>query len=114
MPPPLPCPQDALTVPSQCPLLYLALTMPIPPFFTHPHSGPTMLQISTCNDLTSSSCELTADAGDGWEGGGGGFAQSLTQLPDTSYQFGVQVCGPALCTMQVIVHQAIVYIMYVL
>ena len=89
MPPPLPCPQDALTVPSQCPLLYLALTMPIPPFFTHPHSGPTMLQISTCNDLTSSSCEVTAD--------GVGAVQGFTQLSDTSYQIDVQVRDPALC-----------------
>ena len=66
-------PQCALTTaPSQC-----------------PYSGPTMLQISTCNDLTSSSCELTAD--------GVGAVQSLTQLSDTSYQTVVQVCVLALC-----------------
>ncbi len=70
---PSPVPHYALTiVPSQC--LY---------------SGPTMLQISTCNDLTSSSCELTAD--------GVGAVQGLTQLSDTSYKIDVQVCVSALC-----------------
>ena len=43
----------------------------------------TLLQISTCADLTSSSCELTAD--------GVGSLQNFTQLSDTSYEIGVQV-----------------------
>ncbi|KAL0046017.1 hypothetical protein WJX82_011578 [Trebouxia sp. C0006] len=44
--------------------------------------------ISTCNDLTSSSCELTAD--------GVGAVQSLTQLSDTSYQIVVQLSAEGL------------------
>lgn len=48
-----------------------------------------MLQISTCSDLTSGSCELTAD--------GVGAVQGLTELSDTSYQVDVQVCVSALC-----------------
>ena len=43
----------------------------------------TLLQISTCADLTSSSCELTAD--------GVGSLQNFTQLSDSSYEIGVQV-----------------------
>ncbi len=78
-------PHCAFTSPSPCP--YCALTI-VPPSQC-PQSGPTMLQISTCNDLTSSSCELTAD--------GVGAVQSLTQLSDTSYQTVVQVCVLALC-----------------
>ncbi|KAL0041039.1 hypothetical protein WJX77_002957 [Trebouxia sp. C0004] len=39
--------------------------------------------ISTCNDLTSGSCELAAD--------GVGAVQGLTQLSDTSYQIDVQL-----------------------
>ncbi len=86
-----PCPYHPLAVPSR------RLTMPSPcPQCAHtrpprkcPYNGPTMLQISTCNDLTSSSCEVTAD--------GVGAVQGFTQLSDTSYQIDVQVRDPALC-----------------
>ena len=78
------CLHNAFTMPSPCP--QCALTMGPPQC---PHSGPTMLQISTCNDLTSSSCEVTAD--------GVGAVQGFTQLSDTSYQIDVQVRDPALC-----------------
>ncbi len=81
---PLTAPPPCLTLPSPCPQCALTTVRS-----QCPDSGPTMLQISTCNDLTSSSCELTAD--------GVGAVQSLTQLSDTSYQIVVQVCVSALC-----------------
>ena len=49
------------------------------------------LQISTCDDLLSSGCEVTAD--------GEGTVQTLTQVSDTIYEIGVQVCSIYLASM---------------
>ncbi|KAA6424676.1 hypothetical protein WJX79_007532 [Trebouxia sp. C0005] len=47
--------------------------------------------ISTCSDLTSGSCELTAD--------GVGAVQGLTELSDTSYQVDVQLSAEGLSNL---------------